>query len=440
MKLKAVPMGRAWRGRATAVVWCGLVASGCAAPSALAAAGGAASPLPPSPARVTSIACRSKCSAGAAQPGSLLRLFGRSLSHASRIVFAGGPGAADDTTAPAVRVKAWQADVRVPNRAASGPLVVVERSGARSAPSKRAVTIGAASVSPATPVGRAVVVHGQHVDATISAARIAFDGVQPEQLSYVVKDPAPEPITVSLVRVADGSTVMQWPAVTAAPSVPQVVTWNGLGARGAVPNGGQYAFELYVGAAPTAAATAAQATRPDAVQPFDFMPYVFPIVGPHSFASGAGRFGAPRGGYRHQGQDVMSPCGTPLVAARGGIVKFQAFQSRAGNYVVIDGDGTGYDTVYMHLRDAALVKRGQHVATGQLIGYVGRTGDATACHLHFELWTPPGWYTGGHPVDPLPSLQRWDAQGPPLVAPPAAAPILPAAGGTAAPVAPNPRG
>jgi murein DD-endopeptidase MepM/ murein hydrolase activator NlpD len=37
------------------------------------------------------------------------------------------------------------------------------------------------------------------------------------------------------------------------------------------------------------------------------------------------------------------------------------------------------------------------------------TGDATACHLHFEIWTAPGWYEGGSPIDPLPYLEKWDA-------------------------------
>ena len=62
----------------------------------------------------------------------------------------------------------------------------------------------------------------------------------------------------------------------------------------------------------------------------------------------------------------------------------------------------------MHLREAALVDEGDRVRTGQLIGYVGDTGDATGCHLHFEMWTAPGWYDGGHPFDPLPSLMAWD--------------------------------
>jgi murein DD-endopeptidase MepM/ murein hydrolase activator NlpD len=62
----------------------------------------------------------------------------------------------------------------------------------------------------------------------------------------------------------------------------------------------------------------------------------------------------------------------------------------------------------MHLRDPALVDQGDRVHTGQPIGYVGDTGDAIACHLHLEMWSAPGWYSGGHPFDPLPSLLDWD--------------------------------
>jgi len=69
----------------------------------------------------------------------------------------------------------------------------------------------------------------------------------------------------------------------------------------------------------------------------------------------------------------------------------------------------GVDHAYMHLRDPALVTKGARVATGRLIGYVGDTGDAVGCHLHFEEWAAPGWYTGGRPFDPLPDLQAWDA-------------------------------
>ena len=101
-------------------------------------------------------------------------------------------------------------------------------------------------------------------------------------------------------------------------------------------------------------------------------------------------------------------CDTPLVAAVGGVVRTRAVQWAAGNYVVIDDPITKRSFVYAHLRDRALVRRSQHVSAGDPIGVVGQTGDATTCHLHFEIWTAPGWYAGGQPVDPLPALKDWD--------------------------------
>ena len=88
-------------------------------------------------------------------------------------------------------------------------------------------------------------------------------------------------------------------------------------------------------------------------------------------------------------------------------MKYAAYQSAAGYYIVIHGlDGT--DNAYMHLAGPTPFEEGDPVFTGQQIGVVGDTGDATACHLHFESWTAPGWYDGGHPVDPLALLQAWD--------------------------------
>lgn len=132
----------------------------------------------------------------------------------------------------------------------------------------------------------------------------------------------------------------------------------------------------------------------------------FPIDGEHTYGrSGTNGFGGGRG---HQGHDVFAECGTPLVAAGGGTVLTATFEANAGNYVVIQR-ANGRSNVYMHLRDPARVAEGEKVAAGDALGVVGQTGRASACHLHFEVWTAPGWYRGGRAIDPLATLRRWDA-------------------------------
>ena len=141
---------------------------------------------------------------------------------------------------------------------------------------------------------------------------------------------------------------------------------------------------------------------------FLFLDHQFPIRGPHDYGTSVNRFGADRGGRSHMGQDVLADCGIPLVAARGGVVKFTGYQAGgAGNYLVIDGAQSPYDYVYMHLKDPALVRKGARVFTGQTVGEVGSTGSSSACHLHFEIWQGP-WFDGGQAIDPLPALQAWD--------------------------------
>ncbi len=147
-------------------------------------------------------------------------------------------------------------------------------------------------------------------------------------------------------------------------------------------------------------------TQP-AIQPRAAGSYVFPIIGAHNYGTSINRYGAPRSGHTHGGQDILANCGLRLVAVHDGKVSTVDSSGDAGNYLVIQSsDHT--DMVYMHMRSLAVVKEGQHVTAGQFVGYVGDTGDATACHLHFELWTWH-WYDGGHSMDPLPKLKQWDA-------------------------------
>ena len=180
--------------------------------------------------------------------------------------------------------------------------------------------------------------------------------------------------------------------------------WYGKGTNGAMVPDGTYSFAVGDAGGTGAQITGGQTT------PWVQRRHAFPVRGSHGYGGAASRFGAPRAGHTHQGQDVAAACGTPLVAAQGGTVMTRAYQaSGAGYYLVIRGRGTRQDYVYMHLQGPGAVAQGQTVKTGGRIGRVGTTGSSTGCHLHFELWTKPGWYNGGAPYDPLPALKYWDS-------------------------------
>jgi murein DD-endopeptidase MepM/ murein hydrolase activator NlpD len=145
-------------------------------------------------------------------------------------------------------------------------------------------------------------------------------------------------------------------------------------------------------------------------QPFSMHLHQFPVPGPHTFGGPDARFGAPRSGHIHQGQDLPAACGERLYVFEKGQVRTNAYQAAgAGYYVVIHGLITGTDAVYMHLQAPSWALVGAGVTAGQQIGKVGDTGDAQGCHLHFERWSLPGWYVGGAAYDPLPELQYWDS-------------------------------
>lgn len=147
---------------------------------------------------------------------------------------------------------------------------------------------------------------------------------------------------------------------------------------------------------------------PVAVKPVAAGSRVFPIRGTWNFGEEGAHFGDRDG--KHKGEDIFARCGVPLAAAEGGKVVFKDTHTAAGNYVVIRGAESGEDHVFMHLQAPASVAKGDAVATGQVFGAVGQTGNASACHLHFEIWTAPGWYAGGAARDPLPDLKAWAGQ------------------------------
>ena len=92
--------------------------------------------------------------------------------------------------------------------------------------------------------------------------------------------------------------------------------------------------------------------------------------------------------HSHNGVDIANECGTPIVAsAAGTVIEANAgWNGGYGNAVVIRHKNT--KTHYAHL-SKRIVSIGDVVAQGEVIGYMGRTGEATGCHLHFEVWGGP---------------------------------------------------
>ncbi|HWC21368.1 MAG TPA: peptidoglycan DD-metalloendopeptidase family protein [Flexivirga sp.] len=103
----------------------------------------------------------------------------------------------------------------------------------------------------------------------------------------------------------------------------------------------------------------------------------------------------------HAGDDFPYACGTPVHAARGGTVASTGWDSAGGNFVLIDHGyigGVNIASYYAHFERSAIVRTGQHVSKGQLIGYSGSTGRSTGCHMHFGVMANGRW------VNPIPYI------------------------------------
>jgi hypothetical protein len=145
-------------------------------------------------------------------------------------------------------------------------------------------------------------------------------------------------------------------------------------------------------------------------------PIVFPVVGPYQYTND---FGDPRPQGRHEGNDILAPKKSTVVAVEDGKVKFWTTSARAGCMLYLYGvSGTTY--LYIHLNNDVTMandnkgkcvpggsywpglKDGAKVVAGQAIGILGDSGDADGTpHLHFEIHP----HDGG-PVNPFPHLNR----------------------------------
>ena len=121
---------------------------------------------------------------------------------------------------------------------------------------------------------------------------------------------------------------------------------------------------------------AAQLAALEAQQNVTTGSWYWPLPGRYKISSLFGNRADPFTGKRdnHTGTDIPAPAGTPIYAAKSGVVTTSVY-----------GHGGGYSTLYAHQCQVPIVQEGQMVQKGQIIGYVGTTGRSTGNHLHFEL-------------------------------------------------------
>ena len=123
--------------------------------------------------------------------------------------------------------------------------------------------------------------------------------------------------------------------------------------------------------------------------------WIEPVSG-YTISSPFGNRKSPTAGAssNHKGVDMACPSGTPIYATRAGTVTVASYQAGGAGYYVSINHGDGFASIYMHMT-RYVVSKGQSVAQGELIGYVGSTGNSTGPHLHF------GVSYGGTYVNPM---------------------------------------
>jgi murein DD-endopeptidase MepM/ murein hydrolase activator NlpD len=138
-------------------------------------------------------------------------------------------------------------------------------------------------------------------------------------------------------------------------------------------------------------------------------PYVFPVFGPVSFTDTFGAFRADTGW--HHGDDIFAPLGAPVLAVAKGVVFSVGWNTLGGNRLWLS-DRQGNQFYYAHLSAySPLAVNGARVNAGDVLGFVGNTGDAitTPYHLHFEIH-PVSLLGKGYDgvIDPTSYLESWE--------------------------------
>jgi murein DD-endopeptidase MepM/ murein hydrolase activator NlpD len=213
------------------------------------------------------------------------------------------------------------------------------------------------------------------------------------RIEFTIAAAAPADVTIKIVGA--GRDVRRFVISGVEPGSKRVQVWDGVSEAGRLVPDGTYRVLIGDGTG-----------RDREAGTVGLRGQFFPVRGSHGTRGRVGEFGAGRNGGRiHKGFDITARCGTPLAAVRTGTVVRRGFDPRLdGNYVVIRGLGERRTYLYAHMARPSPFRRGDHVHVGDIVGRIGRTGNAgsTPCHLHFEL------RLRGRPIDPERALRRWD--------------------------------
>ena len=138
--------------------------------------------------------------------------------------------------------------------------------------------------------------------------------------------------------------------------------------------------------------------------------YMFPVAGPSDYGDTYGGFRSDVPGNWHHGDDIFAPLGTPVVAVATGTINRVGWE-KLGGWRLWVRDAAGDEFYYAHLSGYAPADlRSNRVRAGDVIGFVGNTGDAftTDPHLHFEIHPRPLLHLGYNgAVDPTTYLEHW---------------------------------
>jgi murein DD-endopeptidase MepM/ murein hydrolase activator NlpD len=229
--------------------------------------------------------------------------------------------------------------------------------------------------------------------ASVSPERGFTDSAEGVRIEFRLGGSAPADVTIRIS--GSGEEVRMIELAQVEPGADKVAKWDGLTDGGRPVADGSYRIVVAVAGGNQKEAGTVELHR-----------HFFPVRGPHGTRGPVGEFNAQRnGGRRHKGFDLTARCGTPLPAVTTGTVVKHAYDPRLdGNFIVIRGLGERRKYWYAHMVHPSAYQRGDFVHVGQIVGQVGRTGNArtVGCHLHFEI------HLNGRPIDPERYLRAWD--------------------------------